>query len=387
MQRCQVMIVGAGIGGLTAALSLQRHGFTVSVYEQASALQEVGAGLVLTPNAMRALNFLGVGDAVAATSNPTSELEVRHYRTGQVLQRRPSGDFYQSKYGAGYFQVHRADLHGALSAAVLAHDPTCIHLNRAFTSLVQGESGVVARFSDGTVAEGDALIGCDGGRSTVREKVHGSRPAAYTGQVSFRALVAAARVPGRLRTSPRCMHIGPGRTFVHYPLRKGSIINVVGNARQSRWEDEGWTIPAKASELLELYSDFHPDVLQLIESIEPQALFKWGLRDREPLQQWTIGRISMLGDAAHPMLPFLGQGAVMAIEDGMVLGRCFAKADTPPDALRLYEAARKQRSTAAQLRTRERARALQGLDSEPNPGRDAEDLGMFDYDPTTIPIC
>jgi 2-polyprenyl-6-methoxyphenol hydroxylase-like FAD-dependent oxidoreductase len=112
----------------------------------------------------------------------------------------------------------------------------------------------------------------------------------------------------------------------------GSIINVVGNAHQPRWEDEGWTIPAEVSELLKLYSDFHPDVLQLIESIEPAALFKWGLRDREPLQQWTIGRVSMLGDAAHPMLPFLGQGAVMAIEDAMVLGRCFAKACTPQRA-------------------------------------------------------
>src|SRR5262249_18366431 len=155
-------------------LSLQRHGFRVRVYEQASALQEVGAGLVLTPNAMRALNFLGVGGTITASSNPTSELEIRHYATGQVLQRRPSGEFYQSKYGAGFFQVHRADLHGTLSAAVLAHDPTSIQLGRAFTGLVQDESIVVARFSDGAVAEGDALIGCDGGRSTVRGKVHGS---------------------------------------------------------------------------------------------------------------------------------------------------------------------------------------------------------------------
>jgi salicylate hydroxylase len=384
---CHNIIIGAGIGGLTAALSLQHHGFKVTVCEQASELKEVGAGLVLTPNAMRALNFLGVGDAVAANSNSTSELEIRHYQTGEVLQRRPSGEFYQSKYGAGYFQVHRADLHDALSAAVLANDPSCIHLNWRFTSLVQNEGGVVARFANGEVAVADVLIGCDGGRSTVRDKVHGSAPAAYTGQVSFRALVPAANLPDEFTRQPRCMHVGPGRVFVHYPLRKNSIVNMVGNARQPQWEDEGWTIPAEISELLKLYSDFHPQVLQMIEAIEPKALFKWGLRDREPLQQWTVGRVSMLGDAAHPMLPFLGQGAVMAIEDGMVLGRCFAQACTPDEALRLYEAARKQRANAAQMRTRERARALQGVDSQPNPGRDAEDLGMFDYDPTTVPIC
>ena len=387
MRHCPVIIIGAGIGGLTAALSLQRHGFRVTVHEQASALHEVGAGLVLTPNAMRALNFLGVGHAIIATSNPTSELEIRHYRTGEVLQRRPSGDFYQAKYGAGYFQVHRADLHDALSAAVLANDPNCIYLDRAFTSLTQDGSGVVARFANGAVAEGDALIGCDGGRSMVRDNVHGSTPAIYTGQVSFRALVPATNLPDEFRTQPRCMHIGPGRVFVHYPLRKNSILNIVGNARQPRWEDEGWAILAEISELVELYCDFHPQVLQMIKSVEPKALFKWGLRDRDPLQQWTVGRVSMLGDAAHPMLPFLGQGAVMAIEDGMVLGRCFAKAAAPEEALRLYEGARKQRANAAQIRTRERARALQGLDSDPNPGRDAEDLGMFDYDPTTVPIC
>jgi salicylate hydroxylase len=125
----------------------------------------------------------------------------------------------------------------------------------------------------------------------------------------------------------------------------------------------------------------------MIESIEPGALFKWGLRDREALPQWTVGRVSMLGDAAHPMSPFLGQGAVMAIEDGTVLGRCFAQADTPEAALRLYETARKQRANAAQIHSRDRARALQGADSAPNPGRDAEDLGLFAYDPTTVPIC
>jgi len=387
MTHCHVIIIGAGIGGLTAALSLQRHGFGVAVYEQAPELAEAGAGLLLTPNAMHALDFLGVGDAIAATSNVSTELQIRHHGTGEVLRRRPPGESYKSKYGAGHFQVHRTDLHRALSTTVLANDPACIHLGRTFSNLVQNEQGVVAHFTDGTFAMGDVLIGCDGGRSMVRNKVHGAEPVRYTGQACYRALIPAARLPEAIRALPRCMHLGPGRVLIHFALRKSSVMNLVAFACQPRWEDEGWAIPAEVSELRELYSDFHPDVLQTIEAIEPKALFKWGLRDREPLAQWTIGRVSMLGDAAHPMSPFLGQGAVVAIEDGTVLGRCFAKASTPEEALRTYEAARKERANAAQIHSRERIKAMQGSGLEhPNPGRDAHDLGMFDYNPATVAI-
>jgi 2-polyprenyl-6-methoxyphenol hydroxylase-like FAD-dependent oxidoreductase len=275
MTGCHVIIIGAGIGGLAATLSLQRHGLRVSVYEQAPELREFGAGLMVTPNAMHALDFLGVGGVIAATSNVSAGLLIKHYRTGEVLEHRSHGDAYRLKYGAGNFQVHRADL----------------------------------------------------------------------------------------------------------------VMNIVANARQPRWEAEGWAIRAEVSELLELYGDFHPQVLRMIESIEPDGLFKWGLRDREPLSQWTIGRVSTLGDAAHPMSPFLGQGAVMAIEDGMVLGRCFAKASTAEEALALYERARRQRANAVQLESREQANALQGSHLEHfNPGRNAEERGLFDYNPATVPI-
>ncbi len=387
MTDCCVIIIGAGIGGLAAALSLQRHGMRASVYEQAPELREFGAGLMVTPNAMHALDFLGVGDAIAATSNVSAGLLIKHYRTGEALEHRSHGDAYRLKYGAGYFQVHRADLHNALSAAVLANDSGCIHLAHTFTNLAQNDSGVVARFANGVVASADALVGCDGGRSAVRDKVHDSAPVAYTGQVSFRALVPAASLAQELRMPSRCLYIGPGRMFLHYLLRKDSVMNIVANARQPRWEAEGWAIRAEVSELLELYGDFHPQVLRMIESIEPDALFKWGLRDREPLPQWTIGRVSTLGDAAHPMSPFLGQGAVMAIEDGTVLGRCFAKASTAEEALALYERARRQRANAVQLESREQASALQGSHLENfNPGRNAEDRGLFDYDPATVLI-
>jgi salicylate hydroxylase len=382
-----VMIVGAGIGGLTAALSLQRHGIRASVYEQAAELKEFGAGLMVTPNAMHALDFLGIGATIAATSNASPGGLVRHYRTGEVLQRRDDGAACLRKYGAGHFQVHRADLHGALSAAVRAHDPGCIHLAHAFAGLVQDRSGVVARFANGAQARADALIGCDGARSVVRDEVHGSRPVTYTGQVAFRALVPAPDLPPELRTVPRCLYIGPERMFLHYLLRKDSLMNIVAIARRPQWEAESWVARADVVELLDLYRDFHPHVLRMIESIEPDALFKWGLRDREPLAQWTLGRVSTLGDAAHPMSPFLGQGAVMAIEDGMVLGRCFAAAGTPEDALATYEVARKRRANAVQLQSREQAKALQGARrGDFNPGRAAEERGLFEYNPVTVPL-
>jgi 2-polyprenyl-6-methoxyphenol hydroxylase-like FAD-dependent oxidoreductase len=251
---------------------------------------------------------------------------------------------HRALYGAGHFQVHRADLHNALNAAVLENDPDCVHLAHAFSGLVQSESGVAAHFVNGTVVEGDALIGCDGCRSAVRDTVHGSAPASYTGQVAFRALIPCDNKLEHLSAQGASMYIGPKRIFLHYPLRKNTLMNVVAISRQPRWEQEGWAITAKVGELLELYQDFHPSVLEMIGAIQPETLFKWGLRDRDPLEQWTLGRVSTLGDAAHPTSHFLGQGAVMAIEDGMVLGRCFAQAASPEDALLRYERARKHRA-------------------------------------------
>jgi salicylate hydroxylase len=387
LTHCHVIVIGAGIGGLTAALSLHRHGFKVSVYEQASELGEFGAGLLVTPNAMHALEFLRIGEVIAATSNVSNELLIRHFQSGKIIHRRPDGHYYKSKYGAGHFQVHRADLHNALKAAVLAHDPDCVHLAHAFGNLVQSESGVSARFVNGLVVEGDALIGCDGYRSAVRDAVYGSAPASYTGQVAFRALISCENELEYFSKQGASMYIGPDRMFLHYPLRKNTLMNVVAISRQPRWEQEGWAISAKAGELLELYQDFHPLVLGMIGAILPETLFKWGLRERNPLEQWTIGRVSTLGDAAHPTSPFLGQGAVMAIEDGMVLGRCFAEAISPEDALLRYERARKHRANAVQIHSRERANALQSSNLEYlGPGRSADDLGLFEYDPTTVPV-
>lgn len=386
----QILIIGAGIGGLTAALSLQRQGFRVRVYERMAELSELGAGVIITPNALHGLDFLGVGASVRTTANFAGDLEFRHYRTAELLGRRRVADIF-ARFGAAVFQVHRADLHRALSSAVLTNDCDSIHLDHAFVDLFQDDTSVLARFANGTVILGHALIGCDGGRSVVREKIHGDEPMRYVGQVAFRAIVPADKLPSDIELRGRCVYIGPDRMFMHYGLRRNSFMNVIAIARQREWQAEHWAIQGEIQELSRLYNDFHPRVLAIIGSINHEALFKWGLYDREPLPRWTVGRVSLLGDAAHPFTPFLGQGACMAIEDGTVLGRCFAECSNPTEALRLYESARKVRANTAQVRSRARAKALQGgfLDDFDAEG-DADDIalfdGLFDYNPARVSI-
>jgi 2-polyprenyl-6-methoxyphenol hydroxylase-like FAD-dependent oxidoreductase len=385
-----VLVVGSGIGGLSAALALQRHGFRVSLYERASVANELGAGVVLTPNAIHGLKYLGVGDQVIAHSSQSRGHEYRHYRSGEVLQRRPPAEAYAANYGAGIYYVHRADLHGALLAAVLDNDPDCVHCGHAFTDFSQDEECVAVRFANGASVEGDALIGADGCRSVVREALHGREPVAYMGQVAFRALVPSTRLLEGYDFR-RSMHLGPGRLFLSYPLRKNSFMNVVAIARQRAWQEESWIVHASVSELLELYADFDDEVCGLIKAIEVWTLFKWGLHDRSPLARWSFGRVTLLGDAAHPMSPFLGQGAALAIEDGVVLGRCLAEACDLPTALALYERVRRPRANAAQHHSRARADALQGAFVDGfDAQRDAEDtrlLGaLFAYDPATAPL-
>jgi salicylate hydroxylase len=385
-----VLIVGAGIGGLSAALALQRHGFRASLYERASALSELGAGVLMTPNAIHGLKFLGVGDQVTQSASRSRGHEYRHYRSGALLQRRRPAEAYAASYGAGVYYVHRADLHGALLAAVLANDPDCLHCGHTFTDCSRDEEGIVVRFANGAHCECDALIGADGCRSVVREALYGREPVAYIGQVAFRALVSGASLPDGYDYR-RSMHLGPGRLFLSYPLRKNAFMNVVAIARQRAWEEESWTVHADTSELLELYADFTDDVCGLIKAIGAGTLFKWGLHDRPPLARWSCGRATLLGDAAHPMSPFLGQGAALAIEDGVVLARCLVETCDLRSALGLYERVRKPRADAVQGHSLTRADALQrAFVDDFDAHRDAEDTRLLDalfaYNPATTSL-
>jgi len=382
-----ISIVGGGIGGLSAALALQHFGYRVRIFEQARELREVGAGVVITPNAMHALDFLGVGERVAKEAGPTETFVVsRHFATGEVLKARPQNDFGE-RYGAAYHQVHRVDLHTALVSAVARNDPDCLHVGHCFEALTQGSENLVATFTNGKTFASDVLIGCDGGASKVRACVFGDEVVNYTGQVAFRALLPMADVPAIIHEHPFAMYVGLNRYFLHYPLRHRTMMNVIGVGREPRWQDEGWRVAATVDEFASHYDDLYPPALQLIHAITPGALFKWGLRDREPLNRYTKGRVTMLGDAAHPMTPFLGQGACMAIEDAMVLGRAFAASNSFEEAFCRYENTRRERANGVQLASRRHADEIQGVTAKgPNPGADASDRGLYSYNPVTVPL-
>jgi salicylate hydroxylase len=387
MKLSPISIVGGGIGGLSAALALQHFGYRVRVFEQARELREVGAGVAISPNAMHALNFLGVGERIAKEAGPAGAYVSRHFQTGEVLRVRVQTDFVE-RFGAAYHQVHRVDLHAALAHAVCGNDPDCIFLDHRFEGLTQDSGYAIARFTNGRTFRSDVLIGCDGGASEVRACVFGDEAVNYTGQVAFRALLPMADVPASIQEHPFAMFVGVNRFLLHYPLRHRTIMNVIGVCREPAWQDEGWRIPAPVEEFALLYGDIYPGALHLIRSISRGTLFKWGLRDREPLQQYTKGRVTMLGDAAHPMTPFLGQGACMAIEDAMVLGRAFDASNSFEEAFSIYENMRKKRANGVQLASRRQADEIQGVTSRgPNPGADPLDRGFYLYNPVTVPLA
>jgi salicylate hydroxylase len=238
----RISIVGAGIGGLSAALALQHFGYRVRVFEQARELREVGAGVAISPNAMHALNFLGVGKQIAKEADPAGAYASRHFQTGEVVKIRPGND-YVERYGAAYHQVHRVDLHAALASAVGRNDQDCLFLGHCFETLTQNSEDLVARFTNGKTYVSDVLIGCDGCTSKVRACVFGDVVVNYTGQVAFRALLPMANVPASIQKHPFAMFVGVNRFFLHYPLRHRTIMNVVAVGREPHWQEEGWRTP------------------------------------------------------------------------------------------------------------------------------------------------
>jgi len=342
----KIIIAGAGIGGLTAALSLIQRGFEVEVYEQASELREVGAGVQVSANGMLVFHELGLAPRIMAEAAHPERREVRMWNTGQAWTAFDLGAVSVQKYGHPYVTMYRPDLLNILSDAVSAAAPRTICLGRRAIGCESRGEHAILRFADGGHAEGDALIGADGIHSVVRATLHGSDHAAFTGLVAWRGVIPMDRLPARLARSVASNWIGPGRHIVQYPLRRGLLMNFVGVVERDDWHEESWTTPGTHEDMKADFAGWNDDVQSLISAI-PQP-YLWALKLRRPLPSWSVGRITLLGDACHPMVPFLAQGAVMAIEDGFVLARALeAHGRDIPGAFLAYEAARLERTSRA----------------------------------------
>ncbi|MEO7241357.1 MAG: FAD-dependent monooxygenase [Variovorax sp.] len=352
--RSTVGIVGGGIGGMLAAIALREDGHDVRVFEQARQWGRVGADINLTPNAVRALDGVtggSVGQAARVTSARPSHRISRTYDTGEETSRLPMADTAEQKYGAPQLTVHRADLLSALADAFPAER---VHLGQRVESIAAVADGVDVRFADGSGAAFGALVGADGIHSVVRTALFGQEHPRFTGIVAYRAVVPAERLAGvpNLGAFTKWWGPNPQSQIVTFPLNRGRDIFIFATTAQDSWQLESWTAPGDVEELRSHYVDYHADARALLDACD--SVLKTALYERDPMPAWSIGRMTLLGDAAHPMLPFMAQGAGMAIEDAVLLARHVDGLATSelPEAFAAYQRSRLERTAAVQLGSR-----------------------------------
>jgi salicylate hydroxylase len=315
-----ILIVGAGIGGLTTALALLRRGIDVDIYEAMPELRELGAGLQLSANGTRVLTHLGLRAMMEQIVCPAAGKEVRIWNTGQRWKLFDLGEDSVRRFNSPYWFVHRGDFYRVLLEAVLAAKPDAVHKNKVATSYRNAQDGVTLEFADGTQASGDAAIGADGIQSRLRHQMVGAGKPNFVGIISWRGLVPIERLPEELRRPVGTNWVGPGGHVITYPVRRGELLNFVGFAERSDWTVESWTERGTTEECAADFVGWHPYIQRIIRNVD--APFKWALLARDPLETMADGRVCLLGDACHPMLPFLAQGANQALEDAVVMARC-----------------------------------------------------------------
>ena len=348
-------IVGAGIGGLTLALACRDNGFkNITVYEQADRVEGLGAGIQLSPNATRVLHALKLRDALKEPAFYPRAVHFRTSRSGFIVAQRPLGKFSEDRYGSPYYHIHRADLHQVLLEAAneLGID---IQVDRCCAD-VEPKDGSIT-FEDGTRVSHDVVVGCDGIHSAVRAALLGPDEPRFTGHVAWRAMVPVERLPKQLIAPTTTVWMGPRKHFVHYYVRGGTLVNFVGIVENPSWQEESWRTLGDKRELAIEFADWHASLATLIDNVDD--CYKWALYDRDPLPNWSIGHATLLGDACHPMLPYMAQGAAMAIEDAWVLSRMLEHYEEDVAvAFSEYARYRKPRTAKVQIGSRAQGRSF-----------------------------
>lgn len=393
-----VVLAGGGVGGMTAALALLQRGVRVTVLEQARELTEVGAGIQISPNGNRALDHLGVFEELRKQSCDPVRKEFRLWNTGRPWPMFDLGPMAVERYGYPYLTVYRPDLLKALEDGVRAAGDDVIRLGSRVVGVEQDESSASVLLAEGSRVTGDVVIGADGVRSVVRNAVWGPSDPQFSGMVAWRGLIPMDDLPRHLQAPVGSTWIGPGGHAVTYALHGGSLMNFVATVEGKTWTAAGGNEPGTIEECLADFDGWHEDILTLIKA--SPRLLKWALVSREPIPSWTSGRISLLGDAAHATLPFLAQGAVHSIEDGVVLARALdAFGDDPAVALKRYEQARIDRTSrmvrgatantdrfhSRELATEETAQAYLEREWSDEPIADRYDW-LYSYDAVTAPV-
>jgi salicylate hydroxylase len=388
-----IAIVGAGIGGLAAAGCLLKSGHRVRVYEQAPELGEVGAGVQMSANAVKVLYHLGLEAELEAVGVKPMAFEFRRFDTGEQLHRIPLGETHRQRFGVPYYQMHRVDLHSQLLAAVRALDPDAVAVGARATSVQEDDAGVSIEFDGRQSVRAELAIGADGIKSVVRRHVVGEDKPGFTGQVVWRCMVPVERIPKELRPDVvSSIFCGPNNHGVIYYLRAGTLINFIGCVRRP-WEEESWTSCRPWKELDEDYAGWHPLVRAVVENVDKDQCYRWALNNRKVSTLWSTARCTLLGDAVHATLPYMAQGAAMAIEDAAVLTRALELEGSLEQKLRRYQQARVARTTRVVEESTEMGELYQITDAETMRRAFAErniarsrNEWLYPYDPLTVAI-
>jgi salicylate hydroxylase len=345
-----ILISGGGIGGLITAYALARQGFPVRLFEQSPEFREVGAGIQLGPNIFRALEKVGLKEAVLVDAHIPPAQEMRDALTGKLITRIPLDDEFRKRFGQPYAVIHRADIHAKFLKACESSNLITLETARRVDDYEDQGDRVVVKLNNGEEVEGQALIGCDGMWSKIRERIVGDGKPRVSGHIAYRGVLRRDQVPEDLWRPDVVLWAGPRTHFVHYPLRRGELYNLVAVFHSDHYE-EGWNAEGSKDVMWQHFKHEVPQVLRMLERIETWRM--WVLCDREPVKNWTKGRITLLGDSAHPMLQYLAQGACMATEDAIVLAeKVAASPHDLPAAFLAYQQERYLRTARVQLMAR-----------------------------------